>query len=63
MEKVTLTIFDLTGRAVAIVYRNHMASGERARVLWDASGVTSGAYVAQLRVGEFSLSRRIVLTR
>lgn len=61
--EATLTVFDLTGRVVSVVYQSRTVPGQYVRILWDASGVASGVYVARLRVGESVLSRRIALTR
>jgi carboxypeptidase T len=67
MAPVTLTIYDVTGRAVAVIARAEMAPGTYA-VPWnglDARGraVASGMYFAKLRIGETSFVRKMVLVR
>ncbi|MCC7141546.1 MAG: choice-of-anchor D domain-containing protein [Candidatus Eisenbacteria bacterium] len=64
---VQLQIFDVTGRTVRRLVAGEMDSGRRA-VTWngrDDAGrsLPTGVYLARLSVGEFSLSRRVLLAR
>lgn len=60
--QVTLEILDLTGRRVAILVDEVMASG-RHEVTWDARGLAGGTYFYRLRTGDYSQTLRTVLVR
>jgi len=59
-SKVSLRIFDVTGRLVATLVNKPMDAGHY-EAKWDARGVTPGIYFARLKPGKFSYSRKMVL--
>jgi len=59
---VTLAVFDLMGRQVAVLVDGVMSAGEH-RVALDAKGLANGMYVYRLRAGTFEATRRMVLLR
>jgi hypothetical protein len=59
---VSLKVFDVLGREVATLVDDNLAPGEH-EVRWDASGVASGVYLYQLRMGSYSETRKLVLLR
>jgi hypothetical protein len=60
--EVTLRVFDLLGREVAVLVNESRAPGSYV-VRWDASLRPSGAYLAVLRSGGSTLARRVLLVR
>jgi len=64
---VTLTIYDILGRKVRTLTSEHMSLGYKS-VLWDGKNdsgneVGSGIYFYQLRVGDLSESKKLVLLK
>ncbi|MFW5973586.1 MAG: S8 family peptidase, partial [Bacteroidota bacterium] len=59
---VELTVFDLVGRRVAYLVNDVVAAGNHETV-FDASGLSSGMYIVQMRMGESVQSRKILLLR
>ena len=62
-----LTIFDLRGREVAVLAEGRLAAGHHTAV-WngiDSRGraMPSGIYLASLRAGSFSATRKLTLAR
>jgi hypothetical protein len=65
--RVSLTVYDITGRQVARLLDRNLAPGPQS-IVWDgrdAAGVRlgSGVYVYELASGADRISRRLVLTR
>jgi hypothetical protein len=60
---VKLEVFDLQGRRVATLVDEERRSGVYHQVLFDASKLASGVYVAQLTIGEMLEARRMQLVR
>jgi hypothetical protein len=59
---VSLRIYDLLGREVAVLVNEEKAAGiYTAR--WDASGMPSGIYFYRLTSGEFAQTRKLVLMK
>ncbi len=68
MSKVTLTIYDVTGRYVTTLVNNESRGAGRYSVMWNgqsASGdqVGSGVYFYRLQVGNNSLTKKMVLLK
>lgn len=61
-EFVSLRVFDVLGREVAMLVNEVRDSGEH-EVQWDASRVGSGVFFYRLRAGEFVSARKMILIR
>jgi hypothetical protein len=59
---VRLTVFDLTGRAVATLVNESQAAGEH-RVMFDGSKLATGVYLYRLDAGSFSETRKLMLMK
>lgn len=59
---ISLKIFDLSGREVAILSSGISKSGKH-NVTWDASGVPSGIYLCRLESGERVRTLKLTLVR
>jgi hypothetical protein len=59
---VTLKIFDVLGKEVATLIENKMAAGNYA-VRWDAATMASGMYIYQLKAGEYTATKKLMLLR
>ncbi len=59
---VKLTIFDVTGREVAVLQNGYLNSGNYTRI-FDASEFTSGVYFACLEAGSFKQTHKIILLK
>lgn len=59
---VTLKIYDVIGKEVATVVNNDLAPGRYA-VQWNAAGVSSGIYFYRLTAQDFSMTKKLVLTK
>ena len=64
---VTLNIYDLLGRKVRTLVSENLSSGHKS-VLWDGkdnSGkeVASGIYFYQMKIGDFSEGKKLVLLK
>jgi hypothetical protein len=60
--RVTLNIYDITGKRVAALVDHDQAPG-RYRVRFDASNLASGIYFCQLNAGEFTARNKMLLIR
>jgi hypothetical protein len=58
----TLTVFDLNGRRVETLARDHFAAGVHT-VTWSGRGVPSGIYFCRLEAGPATLVKKIVVHR
>jgi uncharacterized lipoprotein YddW (UPF0748 family) len=58
-RNVSLRIFDMLGREVAVLMDEHLTPGIY-RVPFDASGLSSGMYIYQLRAGEYIRNNRMM---
>ena len=59
---VTLKIFDLLGREVAVLVNERKDAG-RYSVQWDASRFSSGVYFYTLQTGQFRETKRMILMK
>ena len=59
---VKLVVYDLLGRAVAVLANETMAPG-RYEVRFDATGLASGVYLCRLTAGDFAQTRKMVVLR
>ncbi len=59
---VTLKVFDVLGREVAVLINGEMEPGKH-DVTWNAHDVAAGVYVYQLKAGEYVESKKLVLIK
>jgi N-acetylneuraminic acid mutarotase len=59
---VTLTIYDLLGREIALLVNKIQTPGEYS-VLWNGQGYPSGIYICHLKAGDFIDARKLVLQK
>ena len=59
---VTLKVFDLLGRKVATLVNGHLAAGTY-QTSFDASHLSSGVYLYELRAGDFVQTRKMALIK
>ncbi len=59
---VTLQVFDVLGREVAVLLNEHLPAGEHS-VVFDARGLSSGVYFYRLTPGSFTQVRKAILMR
>jgi uncharacterized lipoprotein YddW (UPF0748 family) len=61
-SKVTLTVYDLLGREVAVLLDERRYAGEHT-VRFNAAGLPSGVYIYRIQAGDFVQSKRMILTK
>jgi hypothetical protein len=61
-QLVTLKIFDLLGREIAVLINEQRQTGVHS-VNWNASGFPSGVYFYRLQAGSFTETKKLVLLR
>ncbi len=61
-EVVSIRVYDVTGRQVAVVADGFQTIGER-EVSFDASSLASGVYVVRAQAGPDVVTRRLTITR
>jgi DNA-binding beta-propeller fold protein YncE len=59
-SRVSLSVYDITGRRVATLIDDWVAEG-RHQLDWNATGLASGVYFVRMNVGEQSVTRRVAL--
>jgi len=59
---VTLSAYDLNGREVAAIFSGKLTAGQQ-RILWDASGLSSGIYLVKLQSAGNVRTARVALVR
>ena len=60
--KVSLRVYDVIGREVKVLVDGVQGAGEYS-VVMDATGLSSGVYVYQLRAGGYVFTRKMVLAK
>lgn len=58
-ECVTLTVYDVTGRAIETLVEGEVPIGEH-RLQWSAEGLSSGVYFCRMQAKDFSKTIRMV---
>jgi hypothetical protein len=61
-QAISLKVFDLLGREVAVLYQGEKEPGIYS-VSFDASALSSGVYFCRLTAGQFTVVRTMMLTR
>ena len=61
-SEVTIAVYDLLGREVAVLVEGEMAAG-RHEVQFRANGLPSGMYLVRMQAGSFSQVRRMTLVK
>lgn len=59
---VDLSIFDIRGRKICDLLSGRRLAG-RYKIIWDASGLSSGIYVYQLKAGNYIKTRKMLLMK
>ena len=59
---VSLKIYNLSGKEITTLVSAKRASGKNL-VEWNAKGLPSGMYVYQLRVGDFTETKKLILQK
>src|SRR5437870_5195869 len=59
---VTLTVFDVSGRQVAIPLRNAFRGPGEHQVIFDTRRLRAGLYVYRLQAGRFTDTRKFVVS-
>lgn len=62
LSDVTLNVFDVLGREVALLVSEEKEPGEY-RASWDAAGVSSGVYLYRLRAGGNTITKKMLLMK
>jgi len=62
-QRVTLKVFDLTGKEVATLLRNEHKAAAVPEVIFEAGQLARGGYFYRLQAGEFVETKRMVLIR
>ena len=61
-EFVTIRIYDILGREVAVPVDTYLFAGVH-QFTFNAAGLASGVYIYQIIAGEFIDSKRMVITK
>ena len=61
-SEVTIAVYDVTGRRVALLVSGLMAAGHH-EVQWRADNLPSGMYLVRMQAGSFSEVRRMTLIK
>ncbi|MGB9697703.1 MAG: T9SS type A sorting domain-containing protein, partial [Ignavibacteria bacterium] len=59
---VTLKVFDVLGRELATLVDEEMVAGGHS-VVFNAQGISSGVYIAQIRVGNYRQQIKMILMK
>jgi hypothetical protein len=61
-SNVTLKVYNVAGQEIANLVQDRMEAGYH-KVSWDASSLSGGVYIAELRAGSFVKTMKMVLTK
>jgi hypothetical protein len=62
-ESVSISVFDLNGKAVEPLIQNRMLQAGRYHIEWDGGQYASGMYLYSIQAGEFRQTRKMVLVK
>jgi len=61
--QVTLNIYDLTGREVAVLVNSELLNAGNYTRVWNAAEMPTGLYLCRIQAGDFSAVRKLVLVK
>ncbi len=61
-EMVTLKIYDILGREVALLINENLPAGKY-KYRWDAGRLASGVYIYKLKAGSYSSMKKLILLK
>lgn len=61
--KVTVKIYDLLGREVAILVNNEFKNAGRYDLIWNAGNYASGVYIYRLEAEDYTSTKKMVLVK
>lgn len=59
---VKLSVFDITGREVAVIQNNKLAAGSHS-IHYNAKNLASGTYIYKLQTASYSISKKFTLIK
>lgn len=62
-SNVTLTVYDIIGRKVAVLINNQQVAAGNHEIRFDAAGLASGLYLYRLQADQFVQSRQMMLIK
>jgi hypothetical protein len=62
MSSISLKVYDITGKEVAVLANGAKAPGKYA-IQWNAQGLSSGVYFYRLQAGTYSATKKLLLLR
>ena len=62
ISNVNLTVYDMTGRKVAELYKGTNTPGYHT-ISWNALGHSSGIYYVKMRTGEYISTQKLMLVK
>ena len=61
-SKVKISILDLLGREISTIFENEMLPGNK-KIKFNATGLKSGIYIAQIKIGKFIQLQKVSLIK
>ncbi len=61
-QKVSLRIFDMSGRLVKTLAEKEFTEGEH-QIVWDAANVKTGIYLLRMETENYSENRKLIVTK
>jgi hypothetical protein len=62
-ESVSISVFNLNGKAVESLIQNRMMQAGRYQIEWDGRQYASGMYLYSIQAGEFRQTKKVVLLK
>lgn len=63
VQRVTLKVFDLTGKEVATLLQNEQKTAGTHELTFDARNLPSGVYLYKLQAGQYAETKKMILLR
>jgi hypothetical protein len=60
---VTIKVFDVTGKVVAVLAENELTSAGVKEVVFDASKIATGVYFYSMTAGDFTQTKKMILVK